>query len=386
MATLEHAGSLPLGLRGAEEASSSRLRALAWIAGWWIVGRAVIVAAAAAVHYFGPAGWIRHVEHTHVLGPLQSWDGRWYRMVASSGYLLVPGRQSDPAFFPLYPVLMRAGHAVGLGYTTSGLILSNAGFLLALVAFYALTQTMFGDSMARRAVAYLAVFPFGFAFSMMYPESLVLALISLAALAALRGRWGWAAGCAAAAALARPEGLFVALPLVVLAWQQRHELSPRARGLAIAAVLAPLAAIGSFSLYLWRVLGDPMAWSQAQRAWGREFTPLGVVRAVEGLGRAFAHDAWVTRDVIAAVVYLVLLAAAARAGVSWPWLVSGLAIVVLPLFSGSFDSIDRFGLLAPAAFWGLASLGRNPRLHRLILGLSVPLLAAAIVVLPLHFP
>jgi hypothetical protein len=384
VATLEHAGSVQVRLPRAREAT--RLHVFAWVAGWWLAGRAIVLATAVVVHRFGPAGWIRLVEHSHPLGPLEAWDGRWYRMVASSGYVLVPGRQSDPAFFPLFPAMLRAGHAVGLSYSTAGLVLANAGFLCALLAFHALTNTLFGDSMARRATAYLAVFPFGYVFSMIYPESVVLALIALAALAALRRRWGWAALCAAAAALARPEGLFVALPLAVLAWEQRHTLSPRARGLAVAAVLAPGAAIASFSLYLWSVLGDPMAWSQAQRAWGREFSPLGFVRAIEGFGRAFSHDAWVLRDVVALVLYLLLLAAAARAGVSWPWLLAGLAIVVLPVFSGSFDSIARFGLLAPAAFWGLAALGRDPRLHRLILGISVPLLAAAIVVLPLRFP
>jgi hypothetical protein len=385
VATLEHAGSAQLDLRRSDE-SARRLHVLGWIAGWWLAGRAVILATAVVVHHVGPAGWIRLVSHAHSLGPLESWDTRWYRMVAGNGYLLVPGRQSDPAFFPLFPVLMRGGHALGLGYTTAGLVLANVGFLGALFAFHALTKTLFGEGMARRATAYLAVFPFGFAFSMVYPESIVLALIALAAVAALRRRWGWAAACAAAAALARPEGLFVALPLAVLAWDQRHSLSPRGRGLALGAVLAPAAAIGSFSLYLGSVLGDPMAWSQAQRAWGRAFSPFGFVHAVEGLGRAFAHDAWVTRDVVAVVLYLVLLAAAARAGVGWPWLLSGLAVVVLPLFSGSFDSVGRFGLLAPAAFWGLAALGRDPRVHRVILGLSVPLLAAAIVVLPLRFP
>ena len=385
LATLEHAGSVPLSLRRAET-GALRLRVLRWIGMWWIVGRALIVVTAVLVHRFGPLGWIRNVEHAHALGPLQAWDGRWYRMVAASGYLLVPGRQSDPAFFPLYPVLLRAGHALGLGYSASGLIVANVGFFCALVAFYALTRTLLGEGMARRATAYLAVFPFGYAFSMVYPESIVLALIALAALAGIHRRWGVAAACAAAAALARPEGLFVALPLAALAWQQRHVLSARARGLAIGAVLAPLAAIGSFSLYLGTTIGDPMAWSQAQRAWGRHFSPLGFVNAIDGLGGAFAHDAWVVRDVAAVAVYVVLLAAAARAGVTWPWLLSGLAIVLLPLFSGSFDSISRFGLLAPAAFWGLAALGRDPRAHRLILALSMPLLAAAIVTLPLRYP
>ena len=366
--------------------AARRLRPFMWIAGWWLAGRALVVAAAVAVHQLGPAGWIRNLEHAHALGPLVAWDGRWYKMVANGGYLLVPGRQSDPAFFPLFPVLLRAGHALGLSYDAAGLVLANAGFLAALVAFHALSQRLVGDDMAHRATIYLALFPFGYAFSMIYPESVVLALIALAALAGLERRWGWAAACAAAAALARPEGLFVALPLAVIAWQQRPALSPAKRGLAAGAVLAPVAAIGSFSLYLGQTLGDPLAWTQAQRAWGRHFSPLGFVRAVEGLGRAFAHDAWVTRDVVAVVLYLLLLAAAARAGVSWPWLVSGAAVVVLPLFSGSFDSVGRFGLLVPAAFWGLAALGRDPRAHRLIVGLSAPLLVAAMVTLPLRFP
>ena len=385
VATLEQAGSVPVNLRRADVSARS-LRLLGWITAWWLAGRAIVVATLVVVHHVGPSAWTRLVSHATALGPLEAWDGRWYRMVADNGYVLVPGRQSDPAFFPLFPVLLRGGHALGVSYSTAGLVLANVGFLGALLAFHALTHALFGESMARRATVYLAVFPFGFAFSMIYPESIVFALIALAALAALRRRWALAAVCGAAAALARPEGLFVALPLAVLAWEQRHTLSPRARGFAVGAVLAPVAAIGSFSLYLGSVLGDPMAWSQAQRAWGRAFSPLGFVQAVDGLGRAFARDAWVARDVVAVVLYLVLLAAAARAGVGWPWLLSGLAVVVLPLFSGSFDSVGRFGLLAPAAFWGLAALGRDPRAHRLILGLSLPLLAAAIVVLPLRFP
>jgi hypothetical protein len=384
LATLEHAEFLPASISRAQTAR--RLRVLAWIGAWWLAGRAIVVVTAVAVHRFGPAGWIRHLEHAHALGPLESWDGRWYRMVASSGYLLVPGRQSDPAFFPLFPALMRGVHTFGLSYSAAGLLIANLGFFGALVAFHALTKELLGWQVARRATVYLAVFPLGYAFSMEYPESIVLALIAVAALAALRGRWGIAAACAAAAALARPEGLFVALPLLAIAWQQRKELSPASRGLALGAILAPAAAIASFSLYLGASLGDPMAWSKAQESWGRHFSPLGLVHSVTGLGAAFAHDAWVTRDVVAAVLYLVLIVAAARAGVSWPWLLSAAAIVVLPLFSGSFDSVGRFGLLAPAAFWGLGALGRDPRAHRLILVLSVPLLSAAILTLPLRYP
>jgi hypothetical protein len=362
------------------------LRAHAWLVGWWLAGRVLVIAAALAVHVFGPVGWIRTVERAHALGPLEAWDGRWYRMVAASGYLLVPGRQSDPAFFPLFPVVLRGGHALGLGYATTGLVVANLGLLGALAAFHRLSRELLGEALAHRATTYLAVFPFGYVFSMVYPESIVVALIALAALAALRGRWLWAAVCAALAALARPEGLFLALPLLVIAWQQRRDLTPLGRGLALGAAAAPLAALASFSLYLGHVVGDWRAWSEAQRAWGRNFSPLGFVHVIGGLDAAVTRDAWVTRDVVAALVYIALLVVAARARIPWPWLVSGAAIVVLPLFSGSFDSIGRIGLLAPAPFWGLAVLGQHPRLHRLILGLSVPLLVAAIVTSPLVFP
>jgi hypothetical protein len=362
------------------------LRAHAWIGGWWLAGRVLVVAAAFAIHLFGPAGWIRHAERAHALGALGAWDGRWYRIVASSGYLLVPGRQSDPAFFPLFPILLRLGHALGLGYTTAGLLLANLGFLAALVAFHALSREIIGEGRARRATIYLALFPFGYVFSMAYPESCVLAVIALATLAALRRRWLAAAVLMFLATLARPEAFAISLPLLAIAWRQRNELTPAGRGFALGAVVAPVAALGAFSLYLGRVAGDPAAWRVAERAWGREFSPLGVARAVEGLGGAFARDAWVTRDVVAVLIYLVLLAAAAHARIPLPWVAAGAAIVILPLFTGSFDSVGRFGLLAPAAFWGLAALGRNPWAHRLILVLSSALLVGAMVTSPLIFP
>jgi hypothetical protein len=223
-------------------------------------------------------------------------------------------------------------------------------------------------------------------FSMVYPESVVLAAIALAAVAAMRGRWTVAAACAAAAALARPEGLFVAVPLLALAWRQHRQLTPAGRGVAFGAVLAPIAALASFPLYLDRVLNDPLAWSRAERAWGRHFSALGVVHAFAHLGSAFTGNAWVVRDVAAAFLYLGLLAAAARAGTPRSWLLAGLTIIVLPLFSGAFTSIGRFGLLAPPLFWGLAWLGRGRQADLAIRAVSLALLVAAAVTVPLIFP
>lgn len=342
-----------------------------WLLGWWSAGRIVAIGTALALK---PTVWT-----------LDRWDGRWYRMVARGGYLLIPGRQSDPAFFPLYPIMLRILHAAGLGWGIAGPLLSNLALLLGLWLFYALAREIFSEPLARRATIYLAIFPLSYVFSMSYPESVVLVLLAAAPLAALRRRWWLAALCAGAAALARPEGLFLVFPLAAIAWQQWGGLTPSRRGTALAAVLAPPAALASFSLYLANVLHDPFAWSEAERAWGRSFRITGPFHAFAHLP-AIAHHPWLVRDVVCFFLYLALLYAAWRVGTPYAWLAAGVAVVVLPVFTGSFASIGRFGLLAPASFWGLASVTTNVRADRLVRGLLLALLVAGTASLLYVFP
>jgi hypothetical protein len=343
-----------------------------WLLGWWGIGRLVAIGTALALR---PTVWT-----------LDRWDGRWYRMVARGGYLLVPGRQSDPAFFPLYPIALRAVHAVGVGWGAAGPLLSNLALLVGLGLFYALTREIFSEPLARRSTIYLAIFPLSYVFSMAYPESIELVLLTAAALAALRRHWWLAAVCAGAAALARPEGLFLALPLAGIAWRQRHNLSPAGRGAALAAILAAPAALASYSLYLDRVLHDPLAWSQAERAWGREFRIDGAYRAFVHLPAALGNSPWLVRDVVFFFLYLALLYAAWRVGTPLLWLAAAGAIVVLPIFTGAFDSIARFGLLAPPLFWALAGITADARAERIVRSLSLILLVVCTASLAYVFP
>jgi hypothetical protein len=343
-----------------------------WLVGWWAVGRLVAIVTALALK---PSIWT-----------LDRWDGRWYRMVARGGYLLVPGRQSDPAFFPLYPIMLRVLHGIGMGWGIAGPLLSNLAFLLGLALFYRLSRDLLGEELACRATTYLAVFPLSYVFSMAYPESVVLVFMLAAPLAAVRRHWWLAAFCAGAAALARPEGLFLALPLADIAWRQRRDLSPAGRGSALAAVLAPAAAIASYSLYLATFLHDPLAWSQAERAWGRQFRLGGAYEAFAHLPATVGHDAWLVRDVVFFSFYIALLYAAWRVGTPLAWLAAGAAIVILPAFTGAFDSIGRFGLLAPPIFWGLAGLTRSERSARAVRVLSLVLLVLGTASLAYVFP
>src|SRR5712691_6054002 len=255
------------------------------VIGWWAGSRALVLTAALSLHWLHvPRGYFGHRIFSHALGPLEAWDGVWYRHVAEHGYLLVPGHQSDPAFFPLYPLLLKLAGATGISTGAGGVILSNLLFLAALLSFDTLGHEFFASTIARRATLLLAVFPTSYVCSMVYPESLVLLAFSLVGLFAVRGQWLACGFSAAVAALARPEGVLLLLPIAGCLIARRRELSPDERGRGVAAALAAPAAAISFPLYLGWALHDAFAWSKAQQAWGRSFQADGVFLAIRRIG------------------------------------------------------------------------------------------------------
>jgi Mannosyltransferase (PIG-V) len=357
------------------------------IVAWWAATRALVVAGALFLYWFRePRGYFGPAIFHHAFGVLESWDGVWYRVIAHHGYLLVPGRQSDPAFFPLYPLLLKVFGWTGLPLGAAGLLLSNVLFLGALLAFDALGRELFDATLARRATLLLAVFPTSYVASMLYPESLVLLAFALAGLFAVRRRWLACATAATLAALARPEGLLIALPIAACVAAAWREASAEERGSSVAALLAAPAAAISYPLYLGWALHDPLAWTKAQHSWGRSFRPDGLAHAFTNFIQEAGHRGWAVRDFAFCFLTLALLGVAWRAGAPRSWLAVGVLIVVLPLTSGSFESDARFALLAVPAYWGLARLVPTRVRFTATVALSAALLVIATLTLPLVFP
>jgi mannosyltransferase PIG-V len=359
------------------------------VLGWWAISRLVTLAAFLVLEAIGPRGHFSSVLYSGPLGLLEAWDGVWYARVAQHGYLLIPGFQSNPAFFPLFPIVLRTLHAtLGLSSRAGGVLVANLAFVAAVVAFYELGLRVLGDAeRARRAACMLAVAPMGFVFSMVYPESLSLLLVVAALLAALRDRFLLAAGLAAAAVLASAQGSILVVPLLAIAWSRWHELDPTTRGRALAASLAGPAALVSYPLYLQWSLHDANAWGQAEQRWGRSFSPIGPWRALEGLSRAGPDTPVLVRDTLFLLVYAALLVVAARrAAVPAPWIVAAALLLAVPLFSGSFESEGRFGLLALPVYWGAAALVRSQAAQRVWQLGSLALLVAGVIALPYLWP
>ena len=122
-------------------------------------------------------------------------DTGWYREIARDGYGPPPpvGRESEHAFFPLYPYLARAVHlATGLGVFRSLLLVAWASFLLALPLFLEEARRRGVPEDPWRALPFLLLYPSAFFLQAAYSDA-VFFLVALLAFRALR--YGKRRGC-----------------------------------------------------------------------------------------------------------------------------------------------------------------------------------------------
>ncbi len=200
-----------------------------------------------------------------------AWDSGWYFDIARRGYYYDVDGQSSTAFFPLYPMAMRA-LAWPFGGSdraiwAAGILISCVAFVAGLVALHRFTYRVTGSrEAARRTVLYVSVFPFSLFMTRVYTESLFL-LTSVLAVSNAHGQQWARAGCwGALATLTRPNGVLIGLPLLLMSLADR----PRIRELARRwACLIPIpAALAGFSLFVYSLSGDALGWMSAQAQWG----------------------------------------------------------------------------------------------------------------------
>ena len=227
------------------------------------------------------------------------WDGEHYVALAAGGYLQ-PTEQVSPAFFPLYPLLIRSfgelfgGPVTWAALSVWGPLISLSALPFALFFVYRIAEDQWDTGVARGAVLALAFFPTAFFLNAAYTESLFLAL-SAGSLWAARVRRDLllAGALAGLAAATRNVGLFLLVPLAYEWFRNRGAY--RWRGLYLA--LAPSGLV-AYAAYLWLRFGDPLLFYTDQQKWGRE--PAGpaatVVKAwqsaAEGAGRLLDPRLW----------------------------------------------------------------------------------------------
>lgn len=304
----------------------------------------------------------------HFFTAWERFDALWFLRIAEGGYAAGDG---SAAFFPLYPLLIRAvSWAIGGHPFAAALLVSNVAFAAALCLVYVFTAEERSVPTARTTVLLLATFPTSLFFYAPYSEPLFLLLSVLALREARRRRWALAAGAGALAALTRNVGVIVAAALAVEAIHQRVEDGRNPLPGLAAAVASGLGTV-SYLAY-WQIeAGEPLAPIHQQANWQRTFQwPWETL--VEGTRTAFGYagqayggywlvDLLLVVPVLAAGVYVILRFRPGYAVYVWGGLLIPLSLVFEPR---PLMSMPRFVLPLFPAFWAIAEVTRRWRVPR----------------------
>jgi len=340
----------------------------------WLAGRVVFV-----------VGWfLARVTWGawSVTRPLQldqglfAWDGAWYRDLAVHGYGHTPG---SIRFFPGYPLLGRFLGFLPGGPATALVVIANLSFLLALALVLRLSRLLSGDPVvARRAVWLVGLWPASFVSVMAYSEPLAMVLVLVALLGGCGRRWTWAAPAALAAALVRPTGVLLVVPLAVVAarvWAG-SDIGGRLRNrlTAVSMILAAPAGALLFAGWSWRSghgFWEPVSVQRPLRGGFHE--PLS--RVLVAVWDLLVSDP--LGDGLHAPFALLLVGLVV---VGWlllprPLAWYGVAVAAVALGAGNLNSLERYYLAAPTLLVGAAML---PWSRRVFAGTMVAAGAAGV--------
>jgi hypothetical protein len=414
---------------------SSRL--LVWVAG---SGTVLLLGHGPTRKALDPPGLTRGLGWLGDLlaAPAARWDSSWFLVIAHYGYRpdLGPFTSTRAAFFPAYPLGLRALAWLGAPPVLAGVLLSIGALSLALYGIHRLTTLELsqlslpaarglpaamgpparaaGGEVARLAVLLTAFAPMAFFFSAVYSESLYLALSVGLFWCARQGRFAAVGALGALAGATRNAGVMLLLPAVILYLYGPREdrppdfpfaraLAPRYRLRRDFSWLALLpAGVGLYVAYFAFFGGDALIPFHAEGVWGRHFAgPFvagwdGVKAGVEsagqllGVGGRHALDAGAgnSSSILAGhdllLLAFLIMAVIAVAGVlrvlPLAYGAYVLAALALPLsYPASPEplmSLPRYlVVLFPVSIWLASWLAARPRAQLPVLGASAVLMA-----------
>jgi hypothetical protein len=243
---------------------------------WREAGVLLVITRASFLAVAHAAGWFLASGR----GPLErGWVDVWSRWDALHFYALATYGYSGPgvdphatAFFPGFPLALRAGMWMGLSPVVSGLLISAAASLVAFAWLFKLAERDGGPGTGRKAVTYLALWPTAVFLVAPYSEALFLAGAIPAFHLARRRRWARAGLPAALAVATRAAGVFLLFGLALEFLRQRDFSGARLRSAALGLLVGVLPLV-AYAGWLGATEGSPLQFVTDQRlGWGRELT------------------------------------------------------------------------------------------------------------------
>ncbi len=309
-------------------------------------------------------------------------DSPWYLTIINNGYDTAPDPnppyQANYAYFPLYPMLVKAVSYIIGDPLISGLLVSNLALSLGMYWLYRFVQEQYGDDTAFRTVLYTLAFPVSFFFSSFYTESLFFLCVIGSFCLARREKWLWVGVLGFSASLTRANGVLLLVPMLLMYLERKHYSLRRIRPDILWLGLVPLG-VATYATYLYFHTGDFLAFLHIQGSWGHK-TAFAVWEYIKhpyivGLwGNDFGPTSFASVIIFAVLIYLVFK----RLGYIYG--LYALISAFFPLMAGTLLAAPRYLMLIFPAFIVLALYGKNRYVEISYLMLSLILSGYALIV------
>ncbi len=198
------------------------------------------------------------------LSKLANFDGVHYLLIAQKGY-----SQYQQAFFPLYPILIKATTVIFFGNSLiAGFMISNMAFLVGLYLFCQLLKE-YQISNIKYLITILLLFPTSFFFGALYTEGLFFFLFASSLYFLKKEKYLLAAFFSFLTSLTRFIGVFLFIPILfnlIKKIGQRPSITQLLNYLIT--LFSPFLGFSFYSFYLWQTTGDPLFFLNAQPAFG----------------------------------------------------------------------------------------------------------------------
>jgi Gpi18-like mannosyltransferase len=230
----------------------------------------------------------------HYLDSFFRFDSAWYNEIIQTGYSYNPEKQSNVAFFPLYPILVKAiASLTSLSVPIAGLLLSNLCLIFALIFVYKISNIYLNKRGSEKVLILMLVFPTSFFYSCFYTESLYLLTTAACFYFFLNKKYFWSGFFGFFASLTRVTGVIIFLAFAIeLLWKylKKKEL-PRRESLFL--LLIPCGLIAYMVFLAWK-FNEPLAFIKVQDLWGRDervFPLITLINYWRNINFMFAKDA-----------------------------------------------------------------------------------------------
>jgi hypothetical protein len=313
-----------------------------------------------------------HIYGNEFLDLPARWDTGWYLGIAGEGYSYIPSagteHQQNIAFFPAFPMSMRYLSVLfGRQVLWTGVLISLVSFFIALTYFLRLARSLLkNEEQAVTAVMLLAAYPFAVFYSAAYTEALFLLTLMGAVYHFHVQQWWRAALWGFVCGLTRPNGALLSIVLALMAASEFARAAESSEGsekkgfrfvlppggwttVSQRLLVAAMPGFGmlAFSAFIWRLTGNPFAWTAQNLAWGRVYRSLDsiVTDRVDFIAANGWYDYVSNQSIDMFYLLAVLLALAAV----WP---------VYRRFGVAFAALILITILPPMSAGGLLSMGR----------------------------